>query len=109
MKFSLLGLLQFRPFDESEDNMKSGDAYQASPAMCVLIVAGAIVSTACCVLAMLNHPATRYVLGVFIPIQALLAGCEWNTGMRARSLNTLFLAVCILAACQLFFYMDGVG
>ena len=97
MRFTLLGLLKAKPFDESSDP-PAGDVYVRSPLLAVLILLGAGLG-----LAGMYQSATSgslesvvALISLAVAVSSITAGIEWNAGLKARALNQLFWVLVVL-------------
>ena len=97
MRFTLLGLLRAKPFDESSDP-PAGDIYVRSPLLAVLIVLGAGLCLAGMYQAATGGSSETVVvlIALAVAVSAITAGIEWNAGLKARALNQLFWVLVVL-------------
>jgi hypothetical protein len=103
MKVTLIGLLQLKPFDENEDEIIAGSIYWNSAVMAFAIVVNALVAITGLLLVFGGSvPVGIKVCLLAIGISALIGGLEWNAGLRAKSLNTLFSTVLFTAFFSYF-------
>ena len=91
MKFSWLGLLQLKPFEETTDSDIAGDLYARSFAVTLGVVASPCLLLLAMILALSNHQREAiHAYAIGIGISAVVSGLEWNAGAKTRALNNLF-------------------
>lgn len=102
MKFSLIGLVRLKPFEESVDGVRPGAVYAKSGFFTLAILLGAALNFVALGFALARHPEEAIdVLCVAIAVSAVTAGMEWNSGLRARALNQLVVVLVVTLAITL--------
>ena len=96
MKFSLPGLLRLKPFDESDDIKLAGSLYMSKFILGVGVVISAFLALISAGFAISGSPYAFSLICLAAGISAIVAGFEWNVGLRARPLNQLFITAIIL-------------
>lgn len=91
MKFSLRGLVRLQPFDESPDVDRAGAIYANSRLMALGVIGSFLLAVIALVLTIMASPFAWPALAIGVGVSAVTAGLEWNAGLRARSLNQLFV------------------
>jgi hypothetical protein len=106
MKFSLIGCLRLKPFDEEADASIAGSVYWGSGFLSTAIAVNAFLSIGALLLAVFGMPdASIKVSLLVLAISSVVSGLEWNAGLKARALNQLFSTALIL--CGLLFFANA--
>ncbi len=102
MKYSLRGLLQLKPFDDTADSRAAGPIYASSPLLAAGIVISASLGILSLGLLLFGHESAITVLGLSIATSAVTSGLEWHAGLKARALNQIFVTVVLVSSISLF-------
>ncbi len=107
MKFSLRGLLYLKPFDESDDIKRAGGIYESRFILGAGVVISAFLALVSIALAVSSSPHAFSLICLAAGTSAIVAGLEWNSGLKARALNHLFMTVIILGGLATVGEMHG--
>ena len=103
IKFSLLGCLKLKPFDEEEDARIAGSVYWSSGFLSTAIAVNAFLSVGALLFVVFGmSDASIKVSLLVLAISSVVSGLEWNAGLKARALNQLFSTALILGGLLFF-------
>lgn len=98
LRFSWLGLVKFRPFDEREEDSAESNLLHKKMMVLLLNCVAALCVTGALIALVFEGTFWLYKLPMLsVACVAVVAGIYWNEGLKAKSLNQLFMAVIFLA------------
>ncbi|MBK4736137.1 hypothetical protein [Noviherbaspirillum pedocola] len=98
MKLRLRDALRLKPFDESAESGSAMFVYYSSPSLMVGAVVTVLLAVAAAGLAIAGFSQAMDTIYAGLGVGAITTGLEWNAGLKARSLNHLFLVLLVLGA-----------
>ena len=98
LRFSWLGLVKFRPFDEQEEDGADSKLLHKKTMVLILNCVAALCVTGALIALAFEGTLWLYQLPMLsVACIAVVAGIYWNEGLKSKSLNQLFMAVFFLA------------